>query len=96
MSVCSATKYKRILTVSLFIAECIFENGSHLNEGSWCELLGVNDQLRAVPEGQCITEENDAPQIALKYANDCPFLHPPGLSFFKVLVISADDKNNSK
>lgn len=59
----------------------------YLNQTSSSELLGVDDQLGAVPKSQSIAKENDAPQVSLENSNDGAFFDAPALSFCKVFVI---------
>lgn len=65
-------------------------NSTYLNETTRRQFLGVDDQLRAVPEGQCETQKNDEPQVSLKNAYDCALFYTPALGFCKVSVISVN------
>lgn len=62
-------------------------NFTYLNKTTRRQLLGVDDQLRSIPKGQCETKENDAPEVSLENANDRALFNTPALSFCKVSVI---------
>lgn len=62
-------------------------DSAYLNKAAWRQLLGVNDQVRSVPKGQSVAEEDYAPQVSLKDAYDGPFFHAPILSLHQVSVI---------
>lgn len=61
---------------------------TYLNKRTRRQLLGVDDQFRAIPKGQSETKENDAPQVSLKNSYDHALFLSPVLSFHKVSVIS--------
>lgn len=73
-------------------ATCGSSRAKYLDKGSCCIFSIIQDELGAVPESQCITQEDETPHESSKKSHHDPFSNPPTLGKHKVFFIPVKRK----
>lgn len=67
----------------------------YLDKGSCCIFFIIEDKFGAIPEGQCIAEEDETPHESSKESHHYPFSNSPTLGKHKIFLISVKRKHLS-
>lgn len=74
---------------------CRSSNSKYLDKGSCCIFSIIQDEFGAIPESQCVTQEDETPHESCKESHHYPFPNSPVLGKHKIFLIPVKRKHLS-